>query len=67
MKALFDVFGDITISSSIWPARSPDLDPCDFFWDGLNNKVYNNNPRTEEIKNIFIGKLQLFLENSFKG
>jgi hypothetical protein len=28
MQALSDVFGDRIISSDIWPARSPDLNPC---------------------------------------
>jgi hypothetical protein len=49
MQALSDVFGDRIISNDIWPARSPDLNPCDFFfWGYLKNKVYSNNPRTEE-------------------
>ena len=30
-----------------WPARSPDLAPCDFFlWDYLKSIVYNDRPRT---------------------
>lgn len=30
-----------------WPARSPDLTPCDFFlWGFLKNIVYGRNPRT---------------------
>ena len=30
-----------------WPARSPDLAPCDFFlWGYLNSIVYNDRPRT---------------------
>jgi hypothetical protein len=48
-QALSDVFGDRIISSDIWPARSLDLNPCDFFfWGYLKDKVYSNNPRTEE-------------------
>jgi hypothetical protein len=51
MKALSDVFGDRIISSDIWPARSPDLIPCDFFFCAcLKNKVCSNYPRTEELK-----------------
>jgi hypothetical protein len=51
MQALADVFGDRIISSGIWPARSPDLNTCNFFlWGCLNDKVYNSNPRTEELK-----------------
>ncbi|KAL1487854.1 hypothetical protein ABEB36_015504 [Hypothenemus hampei] len=30
-----------------WPARSPDLAPCDFFlWGYLKSLVYNDRPRT---------------------
>ena len=30
-----------------WPARSPDLNPCDFFlWGYLKSKVYINRPQT---------------------
>jgi hypothetical protein len=48
---LFDVFGDRIISSDIWLARSPDLNPCDFFfWGCLKDKVYSSNPQTEELK-----------------
>jgi hypothetical protein len=68
MQASFDVSGDRIISSGIWPARSPDLNPCAFFfWGCLKDKVCNSNPRTkEELKEIFIGKLQIFLQNSFE-
>jgi hypothetical protein len=49
LLALSSVFGDRIISSDIWPARSPDLNLCDFFlWGCLKDKVYNNNPRKEE-------------------
>jgi hypothetical protein len=51
MPALSIVFGDRIISSDTFPARSPDLNPCDFFFcDCLKGKVYNSNPRTEELK-----------------
>jgi hypothetical protein len=51
MQALSAVFGDRIISSGIWPARSPDLNPCDLFFLGcLKDKDYNSNPRTEELK-----------------
>ena len=33
----------------IWPPRSPDLTPADFFlWGLLKDKVYKNTPRTTE-------------------
>lgn len=36
-----------------WPARSPDLTPCDYFlWGYLKSLVYNERPRTlDELKN----------------
>jgi hypothetical protein len=46
MQALSGVFGDIIISSDIWPARSSDHNPSDFFfWGCLMDKVYSSNPR----------------------
>jgi hypothetical protein len=50
MQALSAVFGDRIISSDIWPARSPERNPDFFFWCCLKDKVYNSNPRTEELK-----------------
>jgi hypothetical protein len=51
MQALSDVWGDRIIISGFWPAHSPDLNPCDFFfWGCLKNKLYNSNPRMEELK-----------------
>jgi hypothetical protein len=35
IQALSDVFGDRIINSGIWPAHSPDLNPCNFFLLGL--------------------------------
>jgi hypothetical protein len=47
MQTLSDVFEKRIISSSIWPARSPDLKPYNvFFWGCLKDKVYNRNPLT---------------------
>ncbi|GBM78293.1 hypothetical protein AVEN_46994-1 [Araneus ventricosus] len=43
-KRLVSLRGDIS-----WPARSPDLSPCDYFlWGYLKSKVYKNRPRTTE-------------------
>jgi hypothetical protein len=51
MQALSDVFGDRIINSGIWPVRSPSLNPFEFsFWVCSKDKVYNSNPRTEELK-----------------
>jgi hypothetical protein len=40
-----------------------------FFWDSLKDRGYNSNPQTEEQKEnrLFIGKFQIFLQNSFCG
>jgi hypothetical protein len=49
MHSSSDVFGDRSIRSGIWPARSPDLNPCDIFlWGCLKDKVYNSNHRIKE-------------------
>jgi hypothetical protein len=76
IQALSDVFGDRIISSDIWPARSPDLNPCDFFfWHCSNDKVYKNNSRTEEqlkennrreIASIPAEELQRLYQNLFR-
>ena len=58
MQALQEVFDDRIISRGLWPPRSPDLTPPDFYlWGKLKNSVYENNPRTtEELKaNIAAG------------
>lgn len=41
-ERLISLRGDVP-----WPARSPDLAPCDFFlWGHLKSLVYNDKPRT---------------------
>ena len=39
-------------NSAPWPARSPDLSPCDFFlWGTIKNKMYKTKPRSlQELK-----------------
>jgi hypothetical protein len=63
------------ISSGIWPARSPDLNPYDFFLCRcLKDKVCNSNHRTEELKestlreiaNIPAEQLQRANQNPFR-
>lgn len=47
MNRIRAVFGNRLISKPLWPARSPDLTPNDFYlWGALKNKVYNNHPTT---------------------
>jgi hypothetical protein len=75
MQALSNVFGVRSISSDIWPAHSPDFNPCNFFlWGSLKDKVYSSNPRTEELKennrmeisNIAAEHLQKVNQNLFR-
>jgi hypothetical protein len=75
VQALSDVFEDRVISSGIWPSHSPDLNPYDFFFWGLEDKVYSNNPQTEkelkenihkEISNIPAEHLQKVNQNLFR-
>ena len=47
MAAVSEVFGDRVISRSLWPPRSPDLTPPDFYlWGKLKGSMYGDNPRT---------------------
>jgi hypothetical protein len=47
MAYLESVFPGCLISKRLWPPRSPDLSPPDFFlWGHLKDIVYSNHPRT---------------------
>ena len=49
MREIESFFQDGIISKNLWPPRSPDLKPADFFlWGLLKGKVYKNTPRTIE-------------------
>jgi hypothetical protein len=52
-EALREVFTDSIISRGLWPPRSPDLTPCDFYlWESLKDKVCKTNSHTlEELRN----------------
>ncbi|GFG40733.1 hypothetical protein Cfor_01122, partial [Coptotermes formosanus] len=40
LEALRKVFDGLVISRGLWPPRSPDLTPCDFYlWESLKDKV----------------------------
>ena len=70
-ERLISIRGDLE-----WPARSPDLTPCDFFlWGYLKFRVYANRPRTlddlkaniqAEIANIPAAMLVRVMENARK-
>jgi hypothetical protein len=75
-NVLNKVFEDRLISRGLRPARSPDLNPCDFYlWGNLKYKVYSNNPHTlvelkqnsrETISSIEGSELKLVSNNVFK-
>jgi hypothetical protein len=52
MKLLNEIFGESVISRNVWPPRSPDLTPPDFYlWGAAKSAVYRDRPRTlNEIK-----------------
>jgi len=52
-----------------WPARSPDLTPCDFFlWSWAKEEVYRAKPRTMEqldrIRNVITNVPHDFLQKT---
>ena len=74
MAAVGEVFGDHVISRGLWPPRSPDLTPPDFYlWGKLKGSVYADNPRTTDelkhkitsvIQNIQPDELERVFQNS---
>jgi inhibitor of nuclear factor kappa-B kinase subunit alpha len=76
MNVLNEVFENKLISRGLWPAKSPDLNPCDFYlWGNLKDKVYSNNLHTlvelkqsilETISSIEVSELKLVSNNISK-
>ena len=66
-------FGDKFLDKHMWPPRSPDMNPCDYFlWGYLKSKVYDPLPNNlddlkvnleREIKKIDAGILQKVFSN----
>jgi len=49
MAEIQSFFGYRIISKKLWPPRSPDLTPPDYFLSGyLKGRVYQNKPRTKD-------------------
>ena len=53
MTEIESFFDDRITSKALWPPRSPDLSPSDFFlWGALKGKAYANKPRIiQELEN----------------
>jgi hypothetical protein len=56
-----------------WPARSPDLTPCDFFlWGWAKEEVYRTKPTTlneleDHIRHVLTNVPQEFLQKSIEN
>ncbi len=68
MDVLTEFFEDQIISKGMWPVRSPDLTPPDFFlWAYLKNSVYLKKPTTaEELKNEIEAQIHNIDDNTCK-
>ena len=55
-------FGERIISKGLWPPRSPDLSPPDFFlWGHLKERVYRNSPQNiEQLQANITAEMHLF-------
>jgi len=60
MAEMQSFLGDRVILKGLWPPRSPDLTPPDYFWWGyLIGRVYENKPRTKDaLKANFTKEIQ---------
>jgi hypothetical protein len=58
MQEIESFFKDRIVSKTLWPPRSPDLKPAEFFlWGLLKGKVYKNTPPTiEQLKKTLYAK-----------
>jgi hypothetical protein len=76
IKVLNQAFEARLVSHRLWPVRSPDLIPFDFYlWRNLRNKMYADNPHTfyglkhntcEAVTSIDFSKLKLTSYTLFK-
>jgi hypothetical protein len=73
---LNEIFGERVISRDLWPLRSPDLTPPDFYlWGAAKSAMYRDRPRTLNelktaisayIRNISQADLQKMFANKIK-
>jgi hypothetical protein len=63
---LAEDFGECMLSLELWPARSPDFNPCDLCTcDTVKDKCYVNNPRSlQELKEKFRQKISIIPEHN---
>ena len=68
MREIENFFGDRMISKNLWPPRSLDLTPADFFlWGLLKGKVYKNKPSTiEQLKDAIRQEIQVVNVDSLR-
>jgi len=61
-------FGDKFMEKIIWPPRSPDLNPCDFYlWGYLKARVYNPLPKTlDELKSNIRREIKKITKDDLK-
>ena len=73
MHFLKQCFEDRIISKDLWPPRSPDLSPPDFYlWGSAKNSVFKENPKTLEdlqtaIRNHITSIQPQTLQNVFRN
>jgi hypothetical protein len=77
MKLLNEFFGERVISRNLWPPRSPDLTPPDFYlWGAAKSAVHRDRPRTLNelktaitvyVRNISQAYLQKVFANQLNG
>ena len=68
MSYVHEDFGEErTVSTGLWPPRSPNLPTCDFYlWGILKDKVYSDNPHTiEELKTCICNAIEEITPNEF--
>lgn len=73
IRYIQEFYGDRIISRGVWPSRSPDLTPLDFYLFGkIKNRIYRNRLHNldelqqaieQEIHNITVNELRCVFEN----
>ena len=66
---LTERFGTRFLHKKMWPPRSPDLNPCDFFlWGYLKQRVYNPLPKTlDDLKSNIVREVEAIPESMLRS